>query len=76
MGVELEYNITKGVNDVAPGTIQKLILGGLLISLIVASVVFVSVLDNSRAALPLYLGVAAIGALFVRLVMSPTKHKQ
>ena len=60
----------------APGAIQKLILGALLISLIVASVVFVSVQDNSRAALPLYLGVAAVGALFMRLVMAPTKRNQ
>lgn len=60
----------------APGTIKKLALGGLLISLIIASVIFVSVLDNSRAALPLYLGVAAVGALFVRLVMAPNKRDQ
>ncbi|MDP3487960.1 MAG: hypothetical protein Q8S19_08520 [Bacillota bacterium] len=60
----------------APGTLQKLVLGGLLISLTIAAVVFVSVLENTRVALPLYLGVAAVGALFVRLVMAPTKRNQ
>ena len=60
----------------APGTIKKLVLGGLLISLIVATVIFVSILDNTRVALPLYLGVAAVGALFMRLVMAPTKRNQ
>jgi len=56
---------------VSQRTTQKLSLGALLVVLISAAVVSVSVLNNTRAALPLYLGVAAVGALFVRVVMAP-----
>ena len=69
------YINSKGVNDLAPGTLQKLVLRGLFISLIITAGFFVSSLDNSRLALPLYLGVVAVGALFMRLAMAPKKHR-
>lgn len=55
----------------SPRRIQKLLVGILLSAMIIAAVFYVSVLDSSSAALPLYLGIAAVGALFVRMVMAP-----